>query len=295
MTPEPETEAPTPAEGRRDRRRRTAFLWWLAIGAIFIAGRFTPFKPVQQFFGSFRWLTEQSLRLAEDLFESYGYLTVFLAPLLENTIFLGALLPGTLVMLLAGLGAHDGLINLWPAIPLGILGAWIGDTISYGIGRYGWQRLGPESRLVRWAEGMRGPLIEQSSWIVVMYHFAGYTRLVGPAASGFIRMPFGRWVVLDYFGSALWVIAYMMGGYLLGVFGLSLEASDSNVRVFEIILFVLAMVAIVVVVNRSQKRGGRKEEAPSTDSLEPSKDGHRPAEPGTAEGPDHEATRERVD
>jgi membrane protein DedA with SNARE-associated domain len=229
-------------------------VWAMAIAALVLALRFVPYQPLQNVLGSFSWLTEHTLKLAKHLFKHYGYLTIFLAPLLENTIFLGALIPGTVIMLLAGLSAHDGLISLWPAIPLGIAGAWIGDTISYGIGRFGWQRLGAESRLVKWAEEMRGPLMQHTSWLVVLYHFAGYSRLIGPAASGFLRVPFGRWVLLDYFGSALWVIAFVMGGYLLGALGLSLDATDRNVNVMEILLFALAAVGLVVLVTRSNKR-----------------------------------------
>jgi membrane protein DedA with SNARE-associated domain len=229
-------------------------VWAFVIAGLVIALRFVPYEPLQNVLGSFSWLTRESLKLAKELFRHYGYLTIFLAPLLENTIFLGALIPGTVIMLLGGLSAHDGLISLWPAIPLGIAGAWIGDTISYGIGRFGWQRLGAESRLVKWAEEMREPLLEHTNWLVLLYHFAGYSRLIGPAASGFLRVPLRRWVLLDYAGSALWVVSFMMGGYLLGVFGLSLDATDRNVRVMEILLFALAVVGIVVLINRSNKR-----------------------------------------
>jgi membrane protein DedA with SNARE-associated domain len=238
------------------------------VGAVVIAGlflllRLLPFKalePIQNVLGSFSWLTEKALDIAKDLFESYGYLTVFLAPLLENTIFLGAIIPGTIIMLLGGLSAHDGLINIWYAIPLAILGAWIGDTISYGIGRFGWQRLGPESRMVKWAEEMREPLLEHTSWLVVLYHFAGYSRLIGPAASGFLRVPFARWVLLDYLGSALWVITFMTGGYMLGAFtSLSLESTDKNVRIVEFLLFGLAIISISLIMYRARTK---KEEGP---------------------------------
>jgi membrane protein DedA with SNARE-associated domain len=229
-------------------------IWVLVIAAIVMVGRFTPFKPVQNFFGVFGWITEQALRITNDLFESYGYLTVFLAPLLENTLFIGAIIPGTLVMLLAGLSAEEGLIGIWPAIPLAIAGAWIGDTISYGIGRFGWQRLGAESRLVRWSERMRDSLINENAWVVVAYHFAGYSRLIGPAAAGFMRMPLRRWIVLDYIGAALWVVVFMTAGYLLGVFGLSLDTSEKNVRVFELILFVFFVIAILTMMRQAGQR-----------------------------------------
>jgi membrane protein DedA with SNARE-associated domain len=252
--PSPESQERAPPAKEASISITWLIVWILIVAAIVVAGRLTPFKPVQDFFGSFNWMTEHALKVAKHLFKSYGYLTVFLTPLLENTIFLGAIIPGTIILLLAGVSAHDGLISLWPAIPLAVAGAWIGDTISYGMGRFGSQRLGPESRIVVWSERMRGPLLEQSVWLVLLYHFAGYSRLVGPAASGFIRMPFGRWVVLDYAGSTLWVLAYMIGGYLLGVFGLSLDATDRNVNVIEVLLFVLAVLTVTVLLARANRR-----------------------------------------
>jgi membrane protein DedA with SNARE-associated domain len=246
------SEKAGPRIDANDQRR--GWIIALVIVAVVMIGRLTPFKPVQEFFDNFSWLTRQALRITEDLFESYGYLTVFFAPLLENTILLGALIPGVLVMLLAGLSAHDGLIDLWKAIPLAIAGAWIGDTISYGIGRFGWQRLGPESRLVKMGERMREPLLQHSIWLVLVYHFAGYSRLIGPAAAGFIRMPLRRWLLLDYAGAALWVSVYMVAGYMLGVFGLSLDDSDRNVRIFELILFGLGAIALITVMMRSRQQ-----------------------------------------
>jgi membrane protein DedA with SNARE-associated domain len=259
--PSPESQEPAPSDKADSVSPTWLITWVLIVAAIVIAGRLTPFQPLQDFFGSFSWVTEHALRIAKHLFKSYGYPTVFFAPLLENTIFLGAIIPGTIIMLLAGVSAHDGLISLWPAIPLAIVGAWIGDTISYGIGRFGWQRLGPESRIVVWSERMRGPLLEQSVWLVLLYHFAGYSRLVGPAASGFIRMPLQRWMLLDYAGSTLWVLAYMIGGYLLGVFGVSLDATDRNVRVIEVLLFATAALAVTVLLARANRHSKGQERA----------------------------------
>ena len=247
-------------------RWRTSLIWGGVFAAIIIVGRVTPIKPVQRVFGSFGWLTKQAVSLTSDLFERYGEWVVFFGPLLENTIFLGALIPGTLLMLLAGVAIRDGFIDIRFAIPLGIAGAIIGDTISYGIGRFGWKRLGPDARIVRWAERMREPLLNQSTWLVLSYHFAGYSRLVGPAASGFLRMPFRRWMVLDYIGVSLWVVSFIMGGYLLGVAGLSLDdSSERSVQIFEIILFSFFAIAIVTVMRRA---GGQRKDTHEDDSAD---------------------------
>lgn len=248
-----------------DRWQPRDLIWVLIIVGIIMAGQFSPYEPVSDFFGSFGWLTKQALIITRDLFEAHGYLTVFLAPLMENTLFVGALIPGTLVMLLAGLSVDEGLIAFWPALLLGIIGAMIGDTISYGMGRYGSRWLGPESRLVRWAEGMREPLLGHSIWLVLTYHFAGYSRLIGPAAAGFLRMPLRRWMLLDYIGVSIWVTTYITAGYLLGRFGvLSLDVSDKNIRIFEIILFAFFVLAILSVMRTSSARRARATEEADT-------------------------------
>ncbi len=248
-----------PGEAEETPWYSNPLVWGAVVAGVVLLLRLIPYEPIQENVNVFSWLTERALDITNDLFENYGYLTVFFAPLLENTIFLGAIIPGTIVMLLAGLSAHDGLIIFWYAVPLAIVGAWIGDTISYSIGRFGWTRLGPESRMVKWAEEMREPLLEHTGWIVLMYHFAGYSRIIGPAASGFFRVPFRRWIVLDYIGSALWATAFMTGGYMLGVAGLSLDSTDRNVQVVELLLFGLAAVSIGLIIYRARTK---KKEGP---------------------------------
>ena len=230
--------------------------WIIAGILVVVVARFLPWGPTQSLFDGFDWLTARALTITQDLFASYGYLVVFFGPLLENTLFIGAIIPGTIVMLLAGLSAHDGLISFWPSVLLGAVGAMIGDTISYSIGRWGWRLLPSETRLARLADRMRAPLLERGAFLVLTYHFAGYSRLVGPAAAGFLRMPFWRWVVLDYIGVVLWVFSFLSAGFLLGVAGLSLEPEESErtVRVFEVVLFALFAVAVFTVLRRAPRR-----------------------------------------
>ncbi len=263
-----ETVSEKERRAAREAAIRRALIIAVVIAAIIFIGRITPFAPVQRFFGSFTWLTEQAIDIVADLFEEHGLLVAFLGPLLENTLFIGAIIPGTLVMLFAGVAAENGLVSYWLVVLLGIAGAIIGDTISYGMGRFAWQRFGPESRVGRWAERMREPLMNHSLWLILTYHFAGYSRLVGPAASGFLRIPLLRWMLLDYLGVVLWVFTFVTGGYVLAtVLGLDLaDASDSdrNVQVFEIVLFAFFVVAIYTVFNRASKMNRDREEKTSS-------------------------------
>jgi membrane protein DedA with SNARE-associated domain len=114
------------------------------------------------------------------------------------------------------------------------------------------------------ADRMREPLMRNSSILILTYHFFGYSRLIGPAAAGFLHVPFRRWAVLDYIGVSVWVVAFMVGGYLLGVFGLSLDDTEANIRVFEIVLFGLFGLWIFALMGRNLRRSNGK--APSGDA-----------------------------
>src|SRR5687768_3262852 len=78
----------------------------------------------------------------QSLFDSYGYWVVFFGTLCENTLLVGLIVPGALVVVLAGLAAQDGTMSFPVAVVLGIAGTIIGDTISYCMGRFGWARIG---------------------------------------------------------------------------------------------------------------------------------------------------------
>ena len=185
-----------------------------------------------------RWAADS----ARDLFEDYGYWVVFLGMLFENTLLLGLIVPGVLVILLAGLSAHDGTISLPIALALGCAGTILGDTISYLLGRYGWRHL-ERIRMVReLEEKAREPIRRRGQQFVLVYHFFGYTRLLGPAAAGLLKMPYRRWAPFDYAGACIWASFYMLIGYGLGMAGFSLEDTDDWIRYLEWGLLVLVLV-----------------------------------------------------
>src|SRR5215213_4243331 len=192
----------------------------------------------------YQWLVREALGLARDLFEDYGYLVVFLGTALENTLFLGLFIPGIFILILAGISAQNGLINLPLAILIAIAGTSIGDTVSYAGGRFGWQRALETTGKVPWMDTIRAALVHRPAVFVIAYHFMGYTRLVGPLTAGLLRIPFWRWWILDLVGATLWVTTYVVAGYILGRLGFQLSEADDNVRQLEWGFAILAVLAV---------------------------------------------------
>ena len=66
---------------------------------------------------------------------SWGYLIGFLAALLETTIGIGLLLPGSTIVLFLGALSGQGYLDPGYLICASVLGAIIGDNINFFLGR----------------------------------------------------------------------------------------------------------------------------------------------------------------
>src|ERR1700737_2865082 len=64
----------------------------------------------------------------------WGYLAIFLGAMLESAAFLGLLVPGEALVLVAGFFAAQGLLDIGDLILLVAIGAIIGDSIGYEMG-----------------------------------------------------------------------------------------------------------------------------------------------------------------
>ena len=190
-------------------------------------------------------ITEFLVELIRTLFERWGYLVVFLGTFLENTMFLGLFVPGVFVLLLAGLSAHDGLIDLRLALLVAFLGTSLGDTVSYLAGRFGWRRALARAEQLPFMGTVRGALMRRTGLFVLAYHFLGYTRVVGPVTAGALRIPFRRWFLLDALGALIWVTVYTLGGYSLGRLGISLDTADENIKRLDRLFLALVVLSVV--------------------------------------------------
>jgi membrane protein DedA with SNARE-associated domain len=189
-------------------------------------------------------ITEFLIDAIRTLFERWGYLVVFLGILMENTLFLGLFIPGVFVLLLAGIGAADGILDLRLAFLLAVAGTSLGDTISYLAGRFGWRRALRRAEQIPLMGSVRGALLRRTGLFVLAYHFLGYTRVVGPITAGAVRIPFRRWFLLDALGAVVWVSVYLIGGYALGRLGISLDTAHENVQRLDWLLLALGVIGV---------------------------------------------------
>ena len=166
-------------------------------------------------YDGYNWLADVLFLALNRLFDQFGTPIVFFAALAETTVGLGVVFPGVVLMFLGGANAGDSTSNFLVVYLMAVAGTALGDTISYGAGRWGgtWMlgtRLGPSLRLG--AEVMRG----RARWLIPFYHLHSMTRAVGPFGAGALHIPLRVWLPLDYLGALIANLIWVGSGFVLG-------------------------------------------------------------------------------
>jgi membrane-associated protein len=161
------------------------------------------------------WLADELFRFLSALFHRYGVPIVFLAALAEATVGLGIVVPGIVLIFLAGAYAGEGSASLTLLFIVANVGTLLGDVVSYGLGRWGGERL--RSTRLRTTMRLGEALVAgRARWLIPFYHFNSITRTLGPFGAGALRMPFRIWFPLDFVGAVIANVAYMGAGAVLG-------------------------------------------------------------------------------
>jgi membrane protein DedA with SNARE-associated domain len=180
---------------------------------------------------------------------------VFALPALEASTLIGVLVPGETAILLGGVLAWYGRVPLPAVIAAAALGAIVGDSIGYGIGRRWGTRIveGRLGRLVgeeRWARARRR-LNRKGFLTIVVGRFPPIARTLVPILAGSAGMPYPRFLAGNALGGVVWATASALLGYLAG---------DAWQRIEQVqhIVALTALAAVALAVGVLKLRGRRQ-------------------------------------
>lgn len=147
-------------------------------------------------------------------------LLVFLIPALESSAFVGFVFPGEVALILGGVLAYEGRIPFATVLAAGILGAVVGDSIGYLVGRrYGRGLLeGTLGRFINHQHFDRAEryLAERGGKAVFFGRFTAALRVMIPGLAGMSRMHYPRFAVYNVAGGAAWGTMCVLLGYVGG-------------------------------------------------------------------------------
>jgi len=167
-------------------------------------------------------------------------LVTFIISASESIAIIGTIVPGSITMTAIGALAGAGVIPLWPTLLCAILGAIVGDGISYWLGYYFKDRLNsfwPFRNYPGFLESGEVFVHKYGVMSVFIGRFVGPVRALVPMVAGMLGMRPLPFIIANITSAIGWAPAYMLPGILLGAASLELPP-DIAIHVMLVLLLI---------------------------------------------------------
>lgn len=157
----------------------------------------------------------------------------------ESVAIVGTIVPGSVMMTAIGALIGAGIIPFWPTMIWAILGAIIGDGISYWVGHYFKDRLHdiwPFKKHPQVLKKGENFFLKYGGMSVFIGRFVGPVRALVPLVAGMLGMKPLRFTIANVASAIGWAPLYMLPGILLGAASLEVP-SEVGVRIILVLLF----------------------------------------------------------
>jgi len=181
----------------------------------------------------------------------------------ETGLAVGFFLPGDSLLVVAGLFAAAGKLNVMILLSTLFVAAVVGDAVGY----YSGLKLGPrifsrQQSLVFRPSHLRKAQEFYEKYggkTIIIARFVPIVRTFAPIVAGAAQMPYRQFVTYNVVGGFLWVFSMILSGYFLGsivesAFGIKLEDHIEKVVVVVVALSLLPPVFEYFKARRERKR-----------------------------------------
>ncbi len=172
----------------------------------------------------------------------------------------GIPLPGEIMLVSASVAASQGIVDPWILGSIAALGAVVGDSVGYAVGkRYGTSLL---VKLGRKAPKHFGPervaraekaFDRWGAWAVFGGRFVALLRILAGPLSGVLGMSYGKFLVANATGGVVWAGSITAVAYVFGL------VAEQWIRQFSwFALAVAAVIGIVAAIVLARRRAARR-------------------------------------
>ncbi|MCE9642956.1 MAG: LssY C-terminal domain-containing protein [Candidatus Andersenbacteria bacterium] len=188
----------------------------------------------------------------------WGYLVGFLASILEAVAFVGFLVPGSIVVTLLGFIASKGEMNPLVLTSICIVGAIIGDAVSFFWGRYGTSIFSDTNRIFHTKHLARGEQFfkKHGYYSVFLGRFISGIRSFIPYIAGMFKMDTRQFFIWNIISAIGWSAAHVYTGYFFGAAWRVAEKWSTRAGLFILVagLFIIGLWYLARFTARRAKR-----------------------------------------
>ncbi len=197
------------------------------------------------------------------IFGNWVYLALWFIIFAETGLAVGFFLPGDSLLVVSGLFAAAGKLNIWLVLLAFFLGSVMGDSTGYWTGRVMGHALfnREDSRIFKPSRVKKAHdfFEKYGPKTIILARFVPIVRTFAPMVIGAAEMSYLKFFTYSVIGSAVWVSSMVLAGYFLGGliesgFGIRLE--DHIEKVVIVVVFLSLLPPIVEFLKH---RFGKKE------------------------------------
>ncbi len=203
---------------------------------------------------------------------AYVYVGLFFIIFAETGLAVGFFLPGDSLLVVAGLFAAAGKLNLAILMSSLFVAAVIGDTVGYLTGRKMGRTLftKPKSRFFNPKHIAKAHAFyeKHGGKTIVIARFVPIVRTFAPIVAGAAEMSYRNFIFYNVFGGLLWIVSMLLAGYFLGslveqfmrnVFGIEGFLLEDHIDKVVIVVVFLSILPIIIEFIKARRE--RKSEA----------------------------------
>jgi membrane-associated protein len=196
-------------------------------------------------------------RLLDPLLNLHGwevYLLVGALVFAEASILIGFVFPGETAVIIGGVSASRGHVNIVVLIAVVVTCAIAGDSVGYVVGEKWGRRLLRTNLLrkrKRLLDGVFDQLNRRGGVAVFLARFTAFLRAVVPGLAGISSMPYRVFLPANAAGGLIWGTAYCLLGYLVGHAYQRIESASGIAS--DVLLGLVVAALIVLFIRRRRK------------------------------------------
>jgi len=194
--------------------------------------------------------------MAKRLFDTYGYIALFVSAVFEGALVVGLYYPGSFVIFLSVILAGGDVPKLVAIMLIVTCAFVIGLSADYVLGRYGWYRLLLRLGLRHEMEKAEQRLAKHGLLAIFFTYWDANVASFTATAAGVLRYPYRSFLFYSVIALLIWNTVWTVMLVLIGQGALELVSGNPS----YVLAVVLAWSCVIVVVHIIKNILSRREE-----------------------------------